>query len=314
MRICSNCNFQLNDTASFCKNCGSKVLNQTSSTHQTVSNDPQIQAPQQAPPPQPIQGGSGYSQSQQYAPKKKGGCLKGCLLTVLSLFLVIGILIGLGIFLVPGLVRPVSLGVEMTEQAYKNAHSALGYMKDQSPKEGDRSDFIVKYSGVSPVNASLTSEEITSMLGYNRSVYTKFENPQVRINEDGTVDAAVSVDVGYVFQEILMGKYDESDLKQLIPAIDILPSKVNVQGNIEAKVKNNQLQVTSLNSVKIQGVSLPQSLINSRETHRFIENNINNYIQSANTRTGSSYDLIEARDQELVIEGMFPNSISRIPK
>ena len=261
--------------------------------------------PQHASP-----GSPGYSQQQQVPPKKRG-CVKGCLVTVIALLVIAALLFAGAFFLLPGLIRPADLGVEVSEAAYDSAHDKLGYSKDVSPQDGDRSDYIVEYSGSHPISTALTSEELTSMFGYNRSVYTRFENPQVRFNEDGTIDAAVRVNLNYVFQELLMGQYDLTDLQSVFPPARVLPATVNLQGNFAGRVVNNQLELASLNSARVQGISVPQGLLSASSTHSFVERNIDNYIQSANERTGSSYDLIEVRNQELVIEGMFPDAIAR---
>ena len=136
----------------------------------------------------------------------------------------------------------------------------------------------------------------------------------MRINPDGTVDAAVRVDVDYVFRELLLGQYDRTDLRDLIPAMGILPSNVNIHGNFSGRVVDNQLQIGDVDAAYIQGIPVPQRLINSNEAHRFVERHITQYIQTANQRTGSSYDLIEVRNGELFMEGEFPDSITRTPR
>lgn len=305
MKNCSHCNAPMGNDDVFCMSCGQK--NENSAPAEAANS----YAQQPGNPPVLPQVNPGFTPAPHQAPAKKRGCLKGCLITALVLLLVGALFFTGAFFLLPGLFRPADLGVEASEQAYASAHDKLGYSKDQSPQAGERSDYITEYSGSHPINASLTSEEMTSMFAYNRSVYTRFEKPQVRFNPDGTVDASVRVNLNYVFQEMLMGRYDQSDLRSVFPAAGILPANINLQGNFEGRVVDNQLDLTALNSMKIQGISVPQKLLSSADTHQFVESTINTYIQTANERTGTSYDLIEVRSQELVIQGMFPDSITR---
>lgn len=293
----------MNDGTGFCPNCGQKqgqaangVPPQTDMNQNSVS--PTYQTQPQAQP---------YIAPPVVRQKKKRGCL--------TAFIVVLIILGLGAaalyFFLPGLFTPNDLGIKSSRAAYESTMDKLGMRKDASPTTGSAEDYVVTYDGLHAVETNLSSEELTSFFNENRPPYYAVKAVQVRVNEDGSIEASAKLDTNYVFNTILNGAYTREDAKAALPMVGLIPENVNVYFKLTGSVVNNQIQGLDVEAVKIMGIGIPQSLISSATP--FIVQTLDGYISRETNRTGTSIALVEARNGELDFKGTLPSSVSRIP-
>lgn len=242
--------------------------------------------------------------------KKKHGCLIG-----ITIFLVI-IVLGFAVlaFFVSGLFKPYDLGVDVNEEAFESAVTKIGYRDNRHEVTGSLKDYDIVFSGSHPVDTTWTSEEVSSFIGYNRPKAFPAEQVQVRINDDGTVDAAANLRVDYILDDILKGQYTKEDIAKHVPFISIIPDEVNVKVNFEGKVIDNQIQDTDIHSVSVMGISVPMTLIDNSSAMNFIEDSLTAYTESMNQESGANFERIEVVDGELVIKGIIPDQMEMIKK
>lgn len=316
---CENCGSKNDDGSVFCISCGKKMAGQNNAapTAPAPASSP-APAPQTTPPPAAAQ--AQQPATPQYAagpatgpiagPKKKR---RGCLTFILG-FLAAIVLLGMAVYIfVPGLLRPYNYGVKVSKAAYDSAIAKLKYTKDDSPASGTLGSFKNVYGPVNTIDASLTSEEITSFFSYNRPPYYALSNTQIRINPDDTIDIATRIDVDYVFDHVLGGKYTMEQAIEQVPMLRFLPDKVNMAVNVEGKVVDNNLEGLELNKVSLNGIPVPPSLIESTDAVDFVEKTLSDYMKLANEGSKADYNLIQVMDGNLVILAEFPSSLTRVP-
>ncbi len=296
--FCSNCGQNMNGSTVFCPNCGHK---QTETSNHAVSQAPKYEAPQAAM----------YSSAYPAAtakPKKKHGCLTAFII-VLAVVIICG---GAAYFLLPGLSKPVDLGIKSTREAYESAIEKLGITKDESPQEGTADDYEITYGALQAVDTELTSEELTSFFNENRPSYYAVKNVQVRVNDDGSIEASASLDTGYVFNDMLYGQYSKEDATSALPMLGLIPDNVNVYFKIAGSVQDNSVHGLSVEAVKIMGIPIPTSLINSNMS--FITDTLDTYIANESSRGGAYVESVIADNGSIDFKGSLPSSIERTPK
>lgn len=242
-------------------------------------------------------------------PKKKHKFLKK-----LAIFVgIVAILIlALGLIF-PGLLWTKDLGVSYTKQDYDSFLKKVQYIKDSAPTGSSRDEYKYVYGKTSAVNTEFTSSELTAFANYNRPSYFAVKNVQIRINKDGTIEASGIVNVDYVLNEILGGKFSREQIVKEIPALGILPSNVNLYLNVGGSVISNSASL-SLNAVAVQGIPIPDTYVKSSEGVSTVTNGINNLISKSKANTGSSIEKLAMENEKIVLQGKFPTSLTRQKK
>lgn len=319
---CKECGSNLKDDALFCTECGANIQQEGQPVttpvqvpEQPTPVQPQYQQPVQPQYQQPVQPQYQQPVQPQYqqpagkpaAPRKRHGCL-----TFLFGFLAAIVLVGMAVYVfVPGLLRPYNLGVAATQSAYESALQKLGYSKDASPTAGAAESYASIFGQAHPLDTALTSEEVTSFLGWNRPPYYAVKKPQFRINADGTIDFSGRVNTDYVFNNILNGKYTKEQAIEKVPMLKFLPANINLTCNFTGSVVNNTVKNLSLNKVGLNGIPVPESLIRSSEASSFLEDALSGFITRSNEKSKTNYELIEVQNGKLVMKGQFPSSLIR---
>jgi len=239
-------------------------------------------------------------------PKKKHRFLKKFAIFIILVTIAI---LTLG-FVFPGLLWTKNLGVSYTKQDYDSFLAKAQYTKDTTPIGDSKDDYTYKYGETAALNAKFTSAELTAFVNYNRPSYFAVKNVQIRINKDGTIDAAGTVNVDYVLNEILGGKFSRQQIVKEIPALGILPSNVNLSLNIEGSVINNSASF-SLNSIAVQGIPIPDQYSKSSEGISIATTGINNLISKSSANSGANINKLAVENENIVLEGKFPTSLTR---
>lgn len=306
--FCINCGQQMNDGTVFCPNCGQK---QTETSSSAVSQAPQFAVPTPAstvpvmnaqPVTQP------YSAYPTAKPKKKHGCLTAFII-VLAVIIIGAATV---FFLLPGLARPADLGIKPTREAYASAMDKLDITKDAAPASGAADEYLTTYGALQNVEASLTSEELTSFFNENRPSYYAVKDVQVRVNDDGSIEASGKLNTSYVFNDMLGGQYTKEDAQSALPMLGLIPDNVNVYFKLDGSIEDNQVQGLNIESVKVMGIPVPEALINSAMP--FINTTLDNYISTACHKSGAHVESLDVNDGQMNFKGSLPSSIDRIPK
>lgn len=240
--------------------------------------------------------------------KKKKGWLK-FLITILVLGLVV---VALG-FIFPGLIWTKSLGVSYTKADYDSIMAKLEYIKDSAPTTGTAEDYKYVYGELVNVNVSFTSEELTAFLNYNRPDYFAVKNVQIKLNNDGSMEASGNLNVDYVLNEFLSGEYSRANIQEEIPALGLLPKTVNVYIKASGSVYNNSAISPSVQSLSVQGISIPSKYYASSEAVSEITSGVNNLINSYNKKSTAVFENISVENSKLNFKGQVPSSLERTP-
>jgi hypothetical protein len=309
MMFCISCGQNIPDGTTFCPNCGQK---QTEASGGTAPYTPVYTAPGAPvgkPPAQTYQAPQ-TPQYQAYPPvrhKKKHGCLTAFLITLAVL--IVG---AAGVyFFLPGMSRPVDLEIRSSRESYESAMKKLLIIKDESPVSGKAEEYSITYGAPQNVDTSLTSEELTSFFNENRPPYYAVKNVQVRINDDGSIEASGTLDTNYVFDIMLNGRYSKKDAQSAMPMLGLIPDNINIYFKAEGGVEDNQVENLQVDSVSVMGIPIPMSLINDNMS--FITNTLDNYISSECSRVGAYISSIKTENGEISFEGSLPSSVERIP-
>lgn len=300
MMFCINCGQNIPDSTVFCPNCGQK---QKEAATNTAPQAPIYQAPAAPIKTQP----SGTQSYQPAKPKKKRGCLTAFLIV---LVLLIAGAAGVYFFL-PGLSKPVDLGVRSTREAYESAMKKLDITKDKSPASGTAEDYTITYGSPQEVDTTLSSEELTSFFNENRPPYYAVQNVQVRVNDDGSIEASATLDTSYVFNQMLGGQYSKQDAQSALPMLGLIPDKVNIYFKAAGGVDDNQVTGLSVDSVSVMGITIPSALIDDNMS--FITSALDTYISSECSRVGAYIDSVEANNGNIDFLGSLPSSVERTP-
>lgn len=240
-------------------------------------------------------------------PKKHRKGLKKLLIFLIVLVMAV-IILGI---IFPGLIWTKNLGVTYTNADYKSILEKLNYIKDAVPAGNSADEYTYKYGEVKTVDVEFTSEEITAFFNENRPSYYALKNVQVKINDNGTIEASANVDVDYVLNDILGGDYSRDEIESEIPALGILPSHVNLYIKFSGVVTNNKSSA-HISAVSVQGVSLPKNLIYSSEAKSVVNEGLNNLMSTYNSKTDSSFDNISVENGKIKFKAKVPSSLERI--
>ena len=314
--FCKNCGQQIPDIAAFCPKCGQTTAAAVKPAppppppvyqQQVPVYQPQPPVYQPQPPiyqPQPVY--QGQAAAMAVRPKKHGGLIAFLVVVIVLLGGFIAIT-----FLVPGLVRPVGLGVKSTYEGYMSAMSKFGYQKDDAPQTGEAEDYRYVYSGLHSVDTALTSEEMTSFSNENRSSYHAIKDVQIRFNDDGTVEASGKLETAYVFEKILNGDYTMEDAKRALPMLGLIPASVNLYGKFSGSVVNNHIEGLNVEKISVMGITIPNDLIDTNEY--FIVDTLDGFIERTCAKSGSSVESMTIENGKLKVKGVLPSSLERIP-
>lgn len=295
---CKNCGAPLTDQDRFCQNCGAP-----------------LNAQQQMPP---------AFNNQQYAqmpvqPKKKR--------TGLKVFLVLLLIAALGVaaFIVfkPNikLFGPKNLGVKYTQADYQNALAKTGididfngmsqqqleaFKDDNKNQDLKISDYNWEFSNYEQRNFTLTPSEATALLNEIAPDFFWFEDIQVKVNPDGTMEGSSTLNVDKILDELFY------DLKDQIPSelSSLLPGTVNIYSQGTVSITNNQLSGNP-EVFKIGPVNLPEQYMNdeSIEVMEDVFSRIYTIIPGLEI-----YSLGSDANGNFTFDGLIPQTVNVTPK
>ncbi|MGB9694641.1 MAG: hypothetical protein ACP5SB_01495 [Caldisericaceae bacterium] len=212
------------------------------------------------------------------------------------------------LFLIAGFVvfsftgKAKDLGVRYTSKDFQNVSKKAGVIKDAIPVSGKRSDYTYNWSGKVNVNAVYSQEELTAWFDSNRPSYSPFKNVQIKINNDGTVEASANVD----FKSIA-DYYLTPEERKYVPSF--IPSAAPMYAKGTLSVTNN---VVHLNPEKITIglVPVPSNLLTPTNVS-YLETKIESLI----AETPNLYvETLKVQDGKIVYKGTGPKTLTRVKK
>jgi len=251
--FCSNCGSKNDDASPFCGNCGARL---NAATAPVQAAPPQAYAPPPPPPQAYAPPPQAYAPPSQYAPappppapKKKHGCLWGCLIVFVVVLVAVGVVAGLlfGAFDFIG-------GPGYSQKDYDSAMQKIGlqidflglddadvvkWLKDHKGQKVALADYDIQFSGYEEREFSLTQAEANAFVNGVAPNFSWFDSIKFTINEDGSVSGKYKVDFKKVKDELI------PDLLGDIPPqiSSLLPNQFSLTTKGTASIVENQVVV-----------------------------------------------------------------------
>ncbi len=179
--------------------------------------------------------------------------------------------------------KPMDLGVSYSKQDYFNALSKAGFSLDNSAGLGP--DTRIVYEGEKNIDAEFTQEEVSAILSYDHADEFPVRDVQVKINNDGTMEASALV------------KLD--DYKGIS-----LNNAVYVKGKLELSAPNH-VSIKEVDKLVVGRVPVPAN----DEIIRKVEQGVNDKLNSIPGLYITSVEIEEGKGR---IKGTIPASAKRI--
>lgn len=209
-------------------------------------------------------------------PKRAKKKARGLKILLIIIIVIIAIIFILG-FLFPGLLWTRNLGVTYTQEDYEKISEKIQLSRGEL------------------IDAEFTSEELTAYVNEMASDQNIAKNIQIKLEQKDVIKASGSVNIDYVLNELLAGKYSKEQLENEFPALGILPENLNVYLDLEGSIKNNTVN-TQVKDVQIQGISI-SSIIDMNEVSSEMNKEMNNML------SGSDIEELSIIDGKLVLKG-----------
>lgn len=226
---------------------------------------------------------------------------------------IIGIIILILGFVFPGLLWAKNLGIKYTKADYTSILNKLDYVKDETPTGNSIEDYEYKYEGLKDVEIEFTSEELTAFFNEDRPSYFPVKNVQIKINNDGTIEASGTADVDYFLNNVLSEKYSREQIKEEIPALGILPSKVNLYLKVSGSIEDNK-STLNMQNVSVQGIPLPSTIYDTNEAINTVSSGIDKLMSDFNSKTGSDFYKIFVENGKIKFNAKIISLLERTKK
>ncbi len=221
------------------------------------------------------------------------------LLVLLGLFLLgrTGLVPGLSAAV--GAAKPRDLGVRPAPEQFAAVVERLGYGLQNDPTATDPTAYQKVYAGQMRVDQVLTESELSSLLTYNHVSWWPFSEVQLKVHENGTLEASLNV----ITQNIPWEQVPEGILRQLP---DRIPASVPVylKGRLEP-LGGARFQA-EIERLEVGRVAVPDSVVNDQTVTEFINGR-------AAAIPGFAVESLTFQDGQLHFSGTFPQSFTRVP-
>lgn len=215
--------------------------------------------------------------------------------TAFIIILLVTVFISIGVLLnISRIFGAVDLGIVSSEKAY---NTALTKFKSSIQKLDGYTDIV------------LTNEELSSVIKYNWPENKVARDIQIKINENGIIEASGYINKNYISQ-YLIGENNGS-IKKLLPMFDILPEYTEVYIKFKGEVKNNQVNLIDIQKVEVAGIQIPENLYENVNARNQLADGINKFLDKISEKTGASFDLVKAKSGKLIIQGLLPEIVKR---
>lgn len=300
---CPNCGAPVTGQNKFCTSCGAALA-------------APVQNPQAPPPPQPVYGAPQpvYGGAPAYAlPRRKKRIGLWIFLTILLLIIALAVWF-LGSFSFLG---PKNLGVKYTQEDFESAILKTGMTITFDGKSGQTleeykeaikdqklsiKDYNWEFSDYQEKTFTLTPQEATALLNNIAPNFWWFEDIQVNILPDGTMEGSSTVDVERLKNDLL------SDVADDIPIT--LPESINIYSKGRLSITDNAISAQP-EEFKVGLVTLPEEYMTAESVDVMEEYFARIYtivpgleIKSLGTDSSGNF----------VFDGIIPQTVNVTPK
>jgi len=220
---------------------------------------------------------------------------------LIILFLLILVLVGLGYFAINGKVpaltnvafKQVDLGVRETPDEIYSLYDEIGYinnLKGDTPKSG-----TLIFEGGIELDRTFTQSEINSWIaGWEKDWGDlPFQNSQIRINSDGTVEASSSISIPVAESFAMMLGYSQEDINKAKSYLKFIPDSLPLYAKGKAAITENSASY-DIQTFKIGGYTIPSSL----------NSPIANLLENITSRTRELSDYTNVKEAIVTSEGV----------
>jgi len=324
---CTNCGASLKENTKFCEECGASVNPVTANTTEP-QNAPPVQpaaayTPPVQQPPQPAYAPPQQAYAQPVPPIYAAPIVKkkkhiGRWITLAVLLVIVCVVVWIfGSFTgnIFGLiqVKPKDLGVKYTQTDYNSAMSKIGtqitydgktgteleqYKKTNGNKDLNINDYNFVFSDYQPKSFELTPAEATALLNGIAPGLFWFDNVQVNVLPDGTMEGSSTANVAKLKGELF------SDVSSQIPIP--LPNTLNIYSKGNLSITNNKISATP-QDVQLGAVALPSQYMTADSV-----NTISGYINRIYTVVpGLQINSLKANSNgNIQFDGVIPQQVT----
>lgn len=225
----------------------------------------------------------------------------GCI--ILAIVLVLGYLGFVpGVSALFGSSTPRDLGVKYTGQNLLSAYAKVGGDFQELSATKDPRDSL-KYSGSQTVNTQLTNEEMTAMANAGKWVYKPTSDVQIRVNDDGTVEASGKIIKKNLPNFAKAHGFSDDDISKLEAAIILVPGNPIFYVKGKASVINNHASL-DVEQAEIGRIDA-KNYISPGMAESIIDQGIN-HVPGTNIRSATF------ENGNMKLDATLPSKISRV--
>lgn len=150
------------------------------------------------------------------------------------------------------------LGIDYSDIDVEKIHNNLGTeLITNSDKAGPTG---VKMEGSKEVKYTLAQEEISALINKSPFKHNPFSNAQVKINNDGSVEASAILKVETLFELANAMGYSGEKVKEQMEKYKIPVRNIPIYGNVTGYVKDNRV-TADFSKISVARIPLPSFII-----------------------------------------------------
>lgn len=193
------------------------------------------------------------------------------------------------------------LGVEATPADFDAVVQRIGYRLENQPAAAERSGYKHTYSGRMTLDQTFTEAELSALLTFNHVNWWALNDVQIRVHEDGVVEASTVVRTDYVPWEQI-----PQSVSRYLPSV--LPAEVPVYLKGRLDVLGPQTVNLSLQKLELGRIPVPASAL-SPESQQRASDFLNQRIRAI---PGFAIQSLTFADGKVRFQGTFPKEFKRV--
>ena len=200
--------------------------------------------------------------------------------------------------------KPAGLCITYTQENLKSVYSKLNVKFEPLSPDLIKKGKTLIVAGAHPVDVSFSSEELTAAVDNRRKnyVYFPFRNVQIRINSDGTVEGAATVNFNDAANYLVALCVSYEDIVKAAAKFKVPNVNIQIYLKANGSILNN-LGHINIQAAKIANIPVPQNLVNQYGP------GVNDLVESVIKDRQPSYNIekLEVVDGKVHFKGTSPD-------